>query len=76
MWAAIGYPERAEALARAITDPAGQSQALIDLAQAAADEGDFDRSRALADEAEAVARAITDPDGKARVLAEAGAGGG
>ena len=33
VWAAIGHPERAEALARAITDPDRRVQALADLAR-------------------------------------------
>ena len=44
----------AEALARTITHPDDQAEALTDLATAAAQAGDFDRAKALA-------RAITDP---------------
>lgn len=36
VWAAIGHPERAEALAQAITDPGRRTQALGDLVRAAA----------------------------------------
>ena len=70
VWAAIGHPERAEALARAITGPDQQAQVLAELARAAAAAGDPDRARALTEEAVAAARAITDPDRRARVLAE------
>ena len=54
---------QAETLARAITDPDGQAQALTELATAAAQAGDLDR-------AEALARTITDPDDQAWALAE------
>ena len=46
VWAMIGHPERAEALARAITDPDRQAQALAGLAEAAAGAGDLDRAEA------------------------------
>ena len=63
VWATIGHPDRAEALARSITDPDRQAQALADLARVAAGAGDLDR-------AEALARAITDPDRQAQALAD------
>ena len=44
VWATIGHPERAEALARAITDPDRRAQALAGLAQAVA-AGDRGRAR-------------------------------
>ena len=53
---------QAEALARSITDPDWQAQALAALARMAARTGDLDR-------AEALARSITDPDGQAQALA-------
>ena len=40
VWATIGQPERAEALARAITDPGRRAHVLADLARAAATTGD------------------------------------
>ena len=61
VWAAIGYPDRAEALARAITDPERRGQALDDLARMAGEQGDVGR-------AVAVARAITDPERRGRAL--------
>ena len=61
--AQAGDPDHAEALARAITDPYDQAQALTELARAAAQAGDPDH-------AEALARAITDPYDQARALTE------
>ena len=68
VWAALGQPVRAEALARSITNRAcrrrpwpawpGRRQ-----------RGGHDRARELADRAEQVARSITDPDDQARALA-------
>ena len=52
--ARAGDADRAEAVARSITDPYEQTRALADVAQALARAGDADR-------AEAVARSITDP---------------
>ena len=72
VWAMVGNPERAEALARAITDPSQRAQALAGVVEAAAGAGDLDR-------AEAVAQAIADPEERARALAgvmEAAAGAG
>ena len=63
VWAAIGYPDRAEALARAITDPERRGQALDDLARMAGEQGDVGR-------AVAVARAITDPERRGRALGD------
>ena len=48
MAAGAGDLDRAEALARAITDPDRQARALADLAQAAAGAGDLDRAEAAA----------------------------
>ena len=63
VWAAIGYPDRGEALARAITGPDRQAQALADLARMAGGRGDLDR-------ATAVARAIPDPGWQAQVIGD------
>ena len=52
-------------LARAITDPDRQAQALAGLARAAAEAGDLDRAGAAE-----LARAITDPDERAQALAD------
>ena len=40
VWATLGYPDRAEALARSITDPGQRARALAGLARAAAEAGD------------------------------------
>ena len=54
VWATVGRPERAEALARAITRPGLRDRALAGLARAAAGAGDLDRAKALT-------QAITNP---------------
>ena len=60
-WALIGNPDRAEALARSITDQDRQTEALADLALVVAQAGDTDR-------AEALARSITDQDRQTETL--------
>ena len=55
VWAIVGYPTRAEALARAITHPIRQSETLTALVTVLAHAGDLER-------AEAVAYAINSPD--------------
>jgi tetratricopeptide (TPR) repeat protein len=67
-WGALGQPIRAEALARSITDPFSQAQALADLAQAVIDTGDHDRATTLAEQAETIAHTITDPYSQAQAL--------
>ena len=69
-WAAIGHLDRAETLARSITNPYEQAQALAALARAAAQASDLDRAWALAGQAEALARSITNPDRQAQALAD------
>ena len=58
VWAMLGHPSRAEALARSIIDPYQQAQALAALAKAVTATGDLNRARGLADQAEALARSI------------------
>src|SRR5215831_3529124 len=62
VWATLGNPIRAEALARSITDPSEQAWALAAVAEALAMGGDLGQ-------AETTARAITDPYEQARALA-------
>ena len=62
VWARLARFDHAEALARTITDPDDQAQALAAVASAAAQAGDPDR-------AEALARGITDPYARAQALA-------
>ena len=62
VWATLGQPARAEALARSITDPYGQAEALAAVAGALAGAGQYER-------AGAVARSITDPYRQAEALA-------
>jgi tetratricopeptide (TPR) repeat protein len=61
VWAWLAHFDRAEDLARTITDPNNRNQALSRLASAIAQTGDPDR-------AEAVARTISDPDAQAQAL--------
>src|SRR5205807_1094204 len=51
VWAQLGQTARAEALARAITDPYSQAEALSALLSAVAAAGDPDRARRLAADA-------------------------
>ncbi|MGH3852695.1 MAG: trypsin-like peptidase domain-containing protein [Pseudonocardiaceae bacterium] len=61
VWAKLGQPNRAEALAHSIPDPGSRSAALSQLAEAAAASGDHDRAKTL------IAQ-ITDPDWQATAL--------
>jgi hypothetical protein len=70
VWASIGYPERAEALARVLTDSGQRAQALAGVVRTVAGAGDLDRAAALAEQAEAAARAIADPGRRAQALAD------
>ena len=69
VWAWLGRVDHAEALARTITDPDLQAEALAGLASAAARAGDPDRASRLATEAEALARTTTNPYVQALALA-------
>ncbi|MET3422789.1 tetratricopeptide (TPR) repeat protein [Actinoplanes tereljensis] len=66
VWARLGQADRAEQLARAITEPAARALALIRLAAALAEVGDAER---VAGDAEQVAYAVTDVEDDAAVLA-------
>ena len=70
LWTRIGNPERAEALASAITDPDRQAHALGILVWVTADAGDLDRARVLARRAATAARAIRDPERQAQILGD------
>ncbi|MFD8530497.1 hypothetical protein ACFV0L_24055, partial [Streptosporangium canum] len=61
VWARLGNTVRAEALARSITNPRSQAQALAALVEALASAGEHDRARTLAHETETIARTIPDP---------------
>jgi hypothetical protein len=67
VWAAIGHPERGEALARAINDPSQRARALAELTRTA---DNPDRARVLADLALAAAQAVGEPSLRARALTE------
>ncbi|MEV0926528.1 hypothetical protein AB0I99_15645, partial [Streptomyces spongiicola] len=69
VWATLGQPNRAEALARTLTEPGRQAEALAVVAGAAAEAGDHTRARELATEAERIARTITNPGRQAEALA-------
>jgi tetratricopeptide (TPR) repeat protein len=70
VWAAIGHPERGEALARAIADPAQRTRALAALARIAIEAGDLGRARTLADMMLAAIQAIADPSRRWKLLDE------
>jgi tetratricopeptide (TPR) repeat protein len=79
VWATLGQHIRAEALARSITDPDRQAQALAAVAEALAEAGQHEQAAAMASGAETVARSVTHPGRRAqalmavaRTLAEAG----
>src|SRR5205823_9836427 len=63
VWARLARFDHAEAVARVITDPRAQAQALAELVTVAAQTGDLDR-------AEAFARAITAPDAQMLALTQ------
>ena len=67
--AQAGDLDRAEVLARTITDPYAQAWRLIDLVTATARAGDLESAYRLATDAEALARTMTDLEGGATVLA-------
>ena len=68
-WAITGHPERAEALARTMTDPGNRAKALAGIAQAVAGAGDIERAKTLDGQAEAVVQAITNDGDQVEVLA-------
>ncbi|WP_331732305.1 hypothetical protein OG592_41510 (plasmid) [Streptomyces avidinii] len=61
LWATLGQPNRAEQIARALTDLREQARALAGVVGEVAEAGDFER-------AEQIAHTITDPDQRARAL--------
>ena len=67
--AAAGDLDRAERIARSLTRPDEQAQALAGVATAAAAAGDLDRARELAADAERIARSLTSSYAQARALA-------
>ncbi|GIM96164.1 hypothetical protein [Paractinoplanes toevensis] len=69
VWARLGQADRAEQLARAITEPEARAPALIRLAVVLAEAGDDDRARVLAADAEQVAGAVIDVGDDAAVPA-------
>jgi hypothetical protein len=68
VWATLGQPARAEALARSLTRPDQQAQALTAVARAITAGGDTDRAKQIAAAAEHVACSITDRRRQARGL--------
>ena len=65
-----GDLDRAEALARGVTNPEDEALALAGLATVAAQAGDLDRANQLVTDAEILARDITDREDRAEVLGE------
>ncbi|WP_345542111.1 hypothetical protein [Phytohabitans rumicis] len=68
VWAISGQPIRAEALARSITDPDSQAEALIGLIKALAAAGEPDRAVMLATSVEHAVRSVPDSRGWERSL--------
>ncbi|MFC8845794.1 hypothetical protein [Micromonospora sp. NPDC057141] len=68
VWAALGHPIRAEALARSIPAPYRQAQALTGLVEAIAAGGEHEWAQTVANDAERVARSIADPHNQAELL--------
>ncbi|GAA1009681.1 hypothetical protein Aple_021890 [Acrocarpospora pleiomorpha] len=68
VWAELGNPIRAEALARSITNPDSQAKALNALARALIKAGQLDHAKQVAQQADALIRSITDQRSKAQVL--------
>jgi tetratricopeptide (TPR) repeat protein len=69
LWAALGNPTRADALAHAITDRERQAEALIGVAMAVARTGDAERAGVLAERAEAAVLDMPEPNRQAQALA-------
>ncbi|MFY1686712.1 trypsin-like peptidase domain-containing protein [Plantactinospora sp. WMMB782] len=61
LWAALGQPARAEALAYGIDQADRQVEALSELAVTLAGQGDLDRAAALTDAVQTIAETIADP---------------
>ncbi|MGH3941863.1 MAG: hypothetical protein ACRDTG_25210 [Pseudonocardiaceae bacterium] len=79
VWAMIGQPTRAEALANSIPHLDRRVDALAGVARTVAAGGDHDRAARLADDVEALTGQITDPDRRTWALiwlVEAAAAGG
>jgi tetratricopeptide (TPR) repeat protein len=79
VWAALGQPNRAEALARTVLDPYQRALVLLGVARASAAAGDRERARELAAAVEQTAHTLDDPyhrphllSGVAKALAVAG----
>ena len=69
IWATLGSPTRAEALARSITDPDAQTRALAEVARALAEAGLHDQAQQVASQAEVTAHSISSPYMQAQALA-------
>jgi tetratricopeptide (TPR) repeat protein len=70
VWARIGHPVRAEALARSIPNPPTHVQSMSGLAEALAAAGDLDGARRVVEHAEKTARSVADVSWRAITLAE------
>ncbi|MFI9602752.1 hypothetical protein ACIHCX_23380 [Streptomyces sp. NPDC052043] len=69
VWATLGYPNRAEQIARAITHPGQRALALAGVVGAVAAAGDHVRARELATDTEQIAQALASPYERALALA-------
>ena len=71
IWASLGQPLRAEALAASIAGPAWQAMALAQIAEALAEARQHEQAKAVAGKAEeAAARSITDPAWQPMAMAQ------
>ncbi|MGH3380757.1 MAG: hypothetical protein ACRDP6_39090 [Actinoallomurus sp.] len=71
VWARLGYLTRAEALARSITAPVEQAQALAGLVKVVRAAGDLGRAKTLAGQVAALARSIHNPHWQALAQTQA-----
>ncbi|MEU9381116.1 serine protease [Streptomyces sp. NPDC048279] len=69
LWATLGQPNRAEQIARSITDPYRRAKALAGVAGAVAIAGDHERARRLATYVEQIAPSITSTPRRSQVVA-------
>lgn len=65
-----GQPDRAEILARSLTDPYLQARVLAAAARALAEAGQANQATIVAAEAETAACSLTDPDRRARAVVD------
>lgn len=67
--AETGHLDRAETIARSITKPIAQAEAVVSVAEAVVEAGDTGRATSLIDQAQAIGASINDPMSRASTLA-------